>query len=169
MTGLERNAEVVHLTSYAPLMAHAEAWQWTPDMIWFNNLETYGSANYYVQKLFATNKGTDLLAITKDGKPVIGQNDLFASAVKDANTKEVIVKLVNTSANAQVVNVDLKGGKLVSKGSLTTLTSTNLDDVNSFEFPKKISPKESGFNLKGAKAQISLPAYSVVVLKVKMR
>ena len=169
MTGLERNAEVVHLTSYAPLMAHTEAWQWTPDMIWFNNLETYGSANYYVQKLFATNKGTDLLAITKDGKPVIGQNDLFASAVKDANTKEVIVKLVNTSANAQVVNVDLKGGRLVSKGSLTTLTSTNLDDVNSFEFPKKISPKESGFNLKGEKAQISLPAYSVVVLKVKMR
>jgi alpha-N-arabinofuranosidase len=169
MTGLERNAEVVHLTSYAPLMAHAEAWQWTPDMIWFNNLETYGSANYYVQKLFATNKGTDLLAITKDGKAVIGQNDLFASAVKDANTKEVIVKLVNTSSNAQVVNVDLKGGKLVSKGSLTTLTSTNLDDVNSFEFPKKISPKESGFNLKGEKAQISLPAYSVVVLKVKMR
>jgi len=77
--------------------------------------------------------------------------------------------LVNTSANAQVVNVDLKGGRLVSKGSLTTLTSTNLDDVNSFEFPKKISPKESGFNLKGEKAQISLPAYSVVVLKVKMR
>jgi alpha-N-arabinofuranosidase len=169
MTGLERNAEVVHLTSYAPLMAHAEAWQWTPDMIWFNNLETYGSANYYVQKLFATNKGTDLLAITKDGKAVTGQNDLFASAVKDANTKEVIVKLVNASANAQVVNVDLKGGKLVSKGSLSTLTSTNLDDVNSFEFPKKISPKESGFNLKGAKAQISLPAHSVVVLKVKMR
>jgi alpha-N-arabinofuranosidase len=169
MTGLERNAEVVHLTSYAPLMAHSEAWQWTPDMIWFNNLETYGSANYYVQKLFATNKGTDLLTITKDGKPVIGQNDLFASAVKDANTKEVIIKLVNTSANAQVVNVDLKGGKLVSKGSLTTLTSTNLDDVNSFEFPKKINPKESGFNLKGEKVQISLPAYSVVVLKVKMR
>ncbi|WP_291122830.1 alpha-L-arabinofuranosidase C-terminal domain-containing protein, partial [Flavobacterium sp. UBA6046] len=70
MTGLERNAEVVNLTSYAPLMAHAEAWQWTPDMIWFNNLEAYGSANYYVQKLFSTNKGTDLIAITKDGKPV---------------------------------------------------------------------------------------------------
>ena len=169
MTGLERNAEVVHLTSYAPLMAHAEAWQWTPDMIWFNNLEAYGSANYQVQKLFAINKGTDLLAITKDGKPVIGQNDLFASAVKDANTKEVIVKLVNASSNAQVVNIDLKRGKLVSKGSLTTLTSTNLDDVNSFEFPKKINPKESGFNLKGQKAEISLPAYSVVVLKVKMK
>jgi len=168
MTGLERNAEVVHLTSYAPLMAHAEAWQWTPDMIWFNNLESYGSANYYVQKLFATNKGTDLLSITKDGKEVTGQNDLFASAVKDANTKEIIVKLVNTAANAQEVSVDLKGSKLQSKGSLTTLTSQNLDDVNSFEFPKKISPTESDYQLKNNKAQIKLPAYSVTVLKLKM-
>ncbi|MBP6760020.1 MAG: alpha-L-arabinofuranosidase [Flavobacterium sp.] len=169
MTGLERNAEVVHLTSYAPLMAHAEAWQWTPDMIWFNNLEAYGSANYYVQKLFATNRGTDLLAITKDGKAVIGQNDLFASAVKDVNAKEIIVKLVNTSAKGQEVNVDLKGAKLVSNGTVTTLTSPNLDDVNSFEFPKKISPTESEFKLKGDKAQMSLPAHSVTVLKLKMR
>jgi alpha-N-arabinofuranosidase len=169
MTGLERNAEVVNLTSYAPLMAHEEAWQWTPDLLWFNNLEAYGSANYYVQKLFATNRGTDLINITKDGKAVTGQNNLFASAVKDVNTKEVIVKLVNTAANAQDVNIDLKGGKLVSNGTLTTLTSTNLDDVNSFEFPKKISPTQSEFKVKGEKAQLSLPAYSVTVLKLKMR
>jgi alpha-N-arabinofuranosidase len=127
-------------------MAHEEAWQWTPDLLWFNNLEAYGSANYYVQKLFATNRGTDLIAITKDGKPVIGQNDLFASAVKDVNTNEVIVKLVNTSATAQEVNVDLKGTKLASKGTITTLTSPNLQDENSFANPKKISPTEAAFN-----------------------
>jgi len=132
-------------------------------------LEAYGSANYQVQKLFATNKGTDLLAITKDGKAVIGQNDLFASAVKDVKSKEVIVKLVNTSANAQDVNIDLKGSKLMTKGTLETLKSANLDDVNSFEFPKKISPTESEFNLKGTKAQMSLPAYSVTVLKLKIK
>ncbi|MFV7233968.1 alpha-L-arabinofuranosidase C-terminal domain-containing protein [Flavobacterium sp. ZB4R12] len=169
MTGLERNAEVVNLTSYAPLMAHEEAWQWTPDLLWFNNLEAYGSANYYVQKLFATNKGTDLITITKDGKPVTGQNNLYASAVKDVNAKEVIVKLVNTSANAQDVNIDLKGSKLQSKGTLTTLTSPNLQDENSFASPKKISPTESEYKLKGDKAQMSLPAYSVTVLKLKMR
>jgi alpha-N-arabinofuranosidase len=169
MTGLERNAEVVNLTSYAPLMAHEEAWQWTPDLLWFNNLEAYGSANYYVQKLFATNRGTDLIAITKDGKPVTGQNNLFASAVKDSNSKEVIVKLVNTSATAQEVNVDLKGTKLQAKGTIITLTSPNLQDENSFANPKKISPTEKGFNLKGDKAQTSLPPYSVTVLKLKMK
>ena len=169
MTGLERNAEVVNLTSYAPLMAHEEAWQWTPDLLWFNNLEAYGSANYYVQKLFATNRGTDLINITKDGKPVTGQNNLFASAVKDTTTKEVIVKLVNTAATAQEVNVDLKGSKLESKGTLITLTSPNLQDENTFANPKKISPTESDYKLKGEKAQISLPAYSVIVLKLKMK
>src|SRR3970282_2965011 len=107
-------------------MAHEEAWQWAPDMIWFNNLEAYGSANYQVQKLFATNKGTDLLNITKEEKPLTGQNNLYASAVKDVNTKEVIVKLVNTSATAQEISVNLKGRKLTSKGSVITLTSPNL-------------------------------------------
>ncbi|MFV8335012.1 alpha-L-arabinofuranosidase C-terminal domain-containing protein [Flavobacterium sp. RSP29] len=169
MTGLERNAEVVNLTSYAPLMAHEEAWQWKPDLLWFNNLEAYGSANYYVQKLFATNRGTDLIAITKDGKPVTGQNNLFASAVKDLNTKEVIVKLVNTAATAQEITVHLKGTKLQAKGTIITLTSPNLQDENSFANPKKISPIENGFNLKGDKAQTSLPPYSVTVLKLKMK
>lgn len=169
MTGLERNAEVVNLTSYAPLMAHEEAWQWTPDLLWFNNLEAYGSANYYVQKLFATNRGTDLIAITKDGKPVTGQNNLFASAVKDVNSKEVIVKLVNTAATAQEVNVALKGTKLQAKGTIITLTSPNLQDENSFVNPKKISPTENEFNLNGDKAQTKLPPYSVTVLKLKMK
>ncbi|AOW09355.1 alpha-L-arabinofuranosidase C-terminal domain-containing protein [Flavobacterium gilvum] len=168
MTGLERNAEVVNMTSYAPLMAHEEAWQWTPDMIWFNNLEAYGSANYYVQKLFSTNKGTDLLTITNDGKPLTGQNNLYASAVKDVNSKEVIVKLVNTSATPQEVTVDLKGGKLASKGTVITLTSPNLNDENTFAQPKKISPTETEYKLKGEKAQLNLGAYSVTVLKLRM-
>jgi len=169
MTGLERNADIVYLTSYAPLMAHIEAWQWAPDMIWFNNLETFGTANYYVQKLFSINKGTDLLAISIEGKPVTGQNNLFASAVKDVVTKEVIIKLVNTSSLMQEINIDLNGSKTASKGTLTTLASTNLEDVNSFENPKKISPIEREYAIKGQKASINLPAYSISVLKLKMK
>jgi alpha-N-arabinofuranosidase len=169
MTGLERNAEVVHLTSYAPLMAHEDAWQWAPDMIWFNNLQAYGSANYQVQKLFATHKGTDLLNITKDGKPLTGQNNLYASAVKDINSKEIIVKLVNTSATTQEVAIDLKGSKLESKGTVITLASPNLTDENSFAAPIKISPIESDYKVKGEKAQMNLPPYSVTVLKLKMK
>ncbi|MFH6995123.1 alpha-L-arabinofuranosidase C-terminal domain-containing protein [Flavobacterium sp. FlaQc-48] len=169
MTGLERNAEVVNLTSYAPLMAHEDAWQWTPDMIWFNNLEAYGSANYQVQKLFSTHKGTDLLNITRDGKPLTGQNNLYASAVKDVNTKKVMIKLVNTASTSREITIGLKGSKIETKGSLTTLASAGLQDENTFSEPEKITPKESEYQLKDGKAQISLPPYSVSVLKLKIK
>ncbi len=167
MTGLERNAEVVNMTSYAPLMAHEDAWQWTPDMIWFNNLQSYGSANYYVQQLFSTNKGTDLLSITQDGKALIGQHNLYASAVKDINTKEIIVKLVNTAELNQEITIDLKGAKLGSKGSIITLVSSNVNDENTFAEPKKISPKQSEYKVTKGSQQLTLPAYSVTVLKLK--
>ena len=169
MTGMERNAEVVHLTSYAPLLAHVDAWQWTPDMIWFNNLQAYGSANYYVQKLFSTNKGTDLLSITKEGKPVTGQNNLYASAVKDANTKELIVKVINTLSSKQDITIDFKGSNPGFEGTVITLTSPNLQDENTFADPKKISPTETTFKLKQGKVNLTLPAYSVNVLKLKLK
>ena len=169
MTGLERNAEVVHLTSYAPLMAHIDAFQWAPDMIWFNNLESYGTANYQVQKMYATNKGTDLLSITKEGKPLTGQGDLYATAAKDLEKEEVIIKLVNTLGNSQNVTVNISGKKVKSKGTITTLTSDNLVDGNSFESPNKISPNESDFILEGEKTVVSLKPNSFTILKFKIK
>ena len=67
MTGLERNADVVVMASYAPLFAHVDAWQWTPNLIWFDNLRSYATPNYYVQKLFSANKGTTILPVLLDG------------------------------------------------------------------------------------------------------
>ncbi|MEO9112322.1 MAG: alpha-L-arabinofuranosidase C-terminal domain-containing protein, partial [Lacunisphaera sp.] len=49
LTGLERNADVVRMASYAPLFAHVDAWQWTPNLIWTDNLHTLRTVNYYVQ------------------------------------------------------------------------------------------------------------------------
>ncbi|HKO81255.1 MAG TPA: alpha-L-arabinofuranosidase C-terminal domain-containing protein, partial [Chitinophagaceae bacterium] len=89
MTGLERNADVVRLSSYAPLMAHVDAWQWRPDLIWFDNLNVAATPNYYVQKLFSNNKGTHVLSITGAGKPLIGQDSVYASAVVDSINKQV--------------------------------------------------------------------------------
>ena len=61
MTGLERNADVVRMASYAPLFANTEAWQWTPDLIWVNSLHVYATPNYYVQQLFSRNRGDVVL------------------------------------------------------------------------------------------------------------
>ncbi len=169
MTGLERNADVVTLTSYAPLLAHTDAWQWTPDLIWFNNLESYGSANYYVQRLFSNNKGTDLVSITYEGAPVTGQNNVFASAVKDTTTKELILKLVNTDAKSQLIRIELTGAKLEGSGKIITLASPRLDDLNSFESPKNIFPVEKKFPAKGNSVKLDIQPYSVSVLKLKVK
>jgi len=169
MTGLERNADVVHLTSYAPLMAHKDAWQWAPDLIWFDNFNAYGTPNYYVQKLFSTNSGTDLISITQDGSALTGQEDLFASAVKDSDKKEVIVKLVNTSKMPKEVKIQLNGQKLNSNATLVTLKNSDLTAENSFESPKNISPSEEKVKVNGRNVSIKLAPYSVNALKIKLR
>ncbi|MCX2680470.1 alpha-L-arabinofuranosidase [Galbibacter sp. EGI 63066] len=168
MTGLERNAEVVHLTSYAPLMAHVDGWQWTPDMIWFNNLESVGTPNYQVQKLYATNAGTDLLSITEDGKPLTGQHNLYASAVKDQNTGELIIKVVNTSSSEQKVEMKPNGGSVANTGTIITLHHEDLDSENSFEAPENISPKSEEFKTEDGAINLALPAQSMTVIKVNI-
>jgi alpha-N-arabinofuranosidase len=169
MTGLERNADVVYLASYAPLFAHAEGWQWTPDLIWFNNLQAYGTANYYVQKLFSTNKGTHTLSVNNGGRNVTGQDKLYASAVLDKNLKEVIVKVVNASGSNRAIQVQLAGaGKVNTSAALYTL-SGSLNAYNTFEEPLTIKPAESTVNVKDKKLNIDLPASSFSVIKLKIQ
>ncbi|MEQ9441427.1 MAG: alpha-L-arabinofuranosidase C-terminal domain-containing protein [Cyclobacteriaceae bacterium] len=167
MTGLERNAEVVHLTSYAPLFAHADGWQWTPDLIWFNNLESYGTPNYYVQKLFSTNRGTQVLNIMENSEPIIGASGIYATAAKDADTGEVIVKVVNSSSARQQVNLEVNGvSGLDSEGTLTVLKSNELEEVNSFESPENISPTETTVKISKNQPTITVEPYSLSVLRV---
>lgn len=168
MTGLERNADVVYLTSYAPLFAHAEGWQWTPDLIWFNNLQSYGTANYYVQKLYANNPGTQVLNTSLDGKPVIGQGGIYASATKDENTGELILKVVNSKAASHKVNLQVAGvAGLASSGSLQVLSHSNLEQTNSFDV-QSIQPVSSQVTIAGNEFTLDLQPYSMNVLRVKM-
>jgi alpha-L-arabinofuranosidase len=67
LTGLERNADVVRLASYAPLFGHVDAWQWTPNLIWVDNLRAYGTPNYYVQQMFSVNRGDVVLPVKISG------------------------------------------------------------------------------------------------------
>ncbi|MPY32484.1 alpha-N-arabinofuranosidase [Streptomyces adustus] len=71
MTGLERNADVVRLASYAPLFANEDYVQWRPDLVWFNNHASWGSANYEVQKLFMTNVGDRVVPSTATTTPSV--------------------------------------------------------------------------------------------------
>lgn len=165
MTGLERNADVVQLTSYAPLMAHTEAWQWTPDLIWFDNLSSYGTPNYYVQKVFATNRGSDLLKVSAKGEKLIGQNDLYASAVKEDSTSEVIVKVVNTASSSKSIKFNIKGVKTGKNAEQIVLASEDLKAMNSIENPKNIAPETTKVNVQKG---VQLSPYSVNVFKLKI-
>jgi alpha-N-arabinofuranosidase len=168
MTGLERNADVVYLCSYAPLFAHVEGWQWTPDLIWFDNLESYGTPSYYVQKLFSNNKGTHVLPMLLDNKPLTGQDELYASAALDQQTNDIILKLVNVSSQAQQINVMLEGvRKLAPKGRMIMLKGVDLDAVNSLKQPLLVSPVVEELNLKGRSVLHSLPPYSFTVIRIK--
>ncbi len=168
MTGLERNADVVHMTSYAPLFAHAEGWQWTPDLIWFNNLEGNPTANYYVQKLFSENKGTELVSLTENDQPVKGQHGLYASAVRDGATGELIVKLVNASANPQSTKVEIGNGTLAEIGSMSILKNGSLTAENSFA-SKEVIPETQPIRPIGNALALELEPYSFYVIRVGIK
>ncbi len=170
MTGLERNADVVHLCAYAPLFAHVNAWQWTPNLIWFDNLNSLATPNYYVQQLYGANKGTDLLNTTADGEALTGQGGLYASSVWDANTKEVVVKLVNNNKEAKRTTVSLNSAKkYMSKAKMTVLASNELDGVNTLENPDQIAPKVTEIKVLGKNVKLDLEPYSFTVIRIKQR
>jgi len=166
VTGLERNADVVRMSSYAPLFGHVEAWQWTPNLIWFDNLRSYGTPNYYVQKLFSTNRGTRLLPVLIDGSPKNGRDDLYASASFDATANEVILKVVNTSSSRRDVRINLAGAGSVRGGRTLTLSSPDLKAENSLDEPTRLSPVERLLDAAGAEFTHAFAPHSLTVLRV---
>ncbi|QKJ30338.1 alpha-L-arabinofuranosidase [Mucilaginibacter mali] len=167
MTGLERNADVVQMASYAPLLAHVDAWQWRPDLIWFDNLRSVGTPNYYVQQIFSANKGTNVVPVKMDGAVVAGKDSIYSSASMDAATHQLIIKVVNTSSVAQSVQIDLQGkGKPQKVYSQITLSSTDKFAYNTLANPLKVSPQQGGGGIQAGKINTSLQPMSVNVYKV---
>ena len=146
-----------------------------PDAIWYDNLRSFKSVSYYVQQLYAMNKGTNVLSLTMQGKPVAGQegqDGLFASSVFDKTTGEVIVKIVNTSKQSQPVTVQLQGLKGERTADIITLSHNgSMDDENTLDQPEKIIPKTSSLQCEAGKkcTQIidDVPAMSFRIYKVK--
>ena len=166
LTGLERNADVVRMASYAPLFAHVDAWQWTPNLLWTDNLNTLHTANYYVQRLFAHNRGDRILPVALTETSAGETSRLYASSTLDDATGTVILKLVNATGKATTVAVDLAGMSKVGRGSLTVIQSADLQAVNSFDAPDRVAPRETPFTPSAAKFELNLPANSFSVLRV---
>jgi alpha-N-arabinofuranosidase len=149
------------MASYAPLLAHVDAWQWTPDAIWFDNLRSFGTPNYYVQGIFASNVGTRIVPVTPQA-----QDGLYTSASLDERSHELIVKAVNVSSTARAVEINVSGTNVSGTAKVTTLESADLNAENSLDCPKNVAPKDSTVEVKLGKIPAELTPYSVTVYRV---
>ncbi len=168
MTGLERNADVVRLATYAPLFAHVDAWQWNPDLIWYDNLRSLRTPNYYVQQLYSLNAGSAILSATSDGKALTGQDGLYASSSRDASTGETLVKLVNVTDSAATVTLSFKGTKHLPKsGTCTYLQADDLNTTNTFD-AESIVPRTMPVTVNGdGTCTLELPKHFFGVYRMK--
>lgn len=169
MTGLERNADVVTMASYAPLFAHVDGWQWAPDLIWFDNLRSYGTPNYYVQQLFSLNKGTDVVPLLQDGQMVSGQDNAYATASIDRKTKELIIKFVNSGDAAQPVTFNISGPPAYQKlAQVITMGNYKKDAVNSLDKPTAVFPVKSTIGVSGKSVKATIEPYTLKIIRLKM-
>ena len=150
MTGLERNADVVHMATYAPLFAHVEGWQWRPDLIWYDNLNSFRTASWHVQSLYSEFKGQNVLRTTMDGATVSGaegQDGIFASSVIDGS--KIYVKVVNTAAEPRTIALNftgLKKGQELAPVERVRFTTNRLYEDNSLDAPAQIAPVRGAFS-----------------------
>jgi alpha-N-arabinofuranosidase len=164
MTGLERNADIVEMASYAPLLAHVDAWQWSPNLIWFDNLRVAGTPSYHVQKLFGQHRGARILPVSVSGAPASGVDGLFASASLDQSGRGVIVKLVNPGSAARTVA--LSAGK--AGGPITRIVLQGAPEAeNSLEQPTAVAPREDTLPALPAEG-VRLEPHSLTILRIPL-
>jgi alpha-L-arabinofuranosidase len=172
LTGLERNAGVVRMASYAPLFGNVDAWQWKPNLIWVDSLRICATPNYYVQQLFSCNRGDTVLPVKLSGgepSPAGAQN-LYVSATHDDQAGEIILKVVNPGADLQPADVNLSGVSQVDpQAKSIVLAGAKLSDVNSLGAPERVSPVTSVINNAAAHFSLNFAPHSLTVLRVKGR
>ncbi len=161
LTGIERNADIVHLATYAPLFAHVDAWQWKPDMIWFDNLRSVKSANYYVQQMYSHYSGTSVFVPKLNNENIIGQQGLYATVATDEAKKQLIVKVANVGKEAQKISLDLKDLKLKLTGvGKQILLKGDMNIENTLEQPQLIVPVEEKITIDPKNLTLNLDAES---------
>lgn len=142
LTGVERNADVVVMASYAPLLARVGYVQWAPDMIWFDAKTAYGTPSYHVQKMYANNMGSHTLAMSPEsGNKDLEEKKLYASASFDEKTNEVILKVVNASTEEVTISLTTEFGEF-KKAVAVCLEGPELYAYNTIEAPDKVTTKE---------------------------
>jgi alpha-N-arabinofuranosidase len=188
MTGLERNADIIKMASYAPLFVNVNpgGMQWRSDLIGYDALSSYGSPSYYAQKMFSAYLGTTSLPLTEEGVPTqqwtpkARKNQppapartipaLYFSATRDDGKNELYVKVVNTVGTAQAVRIDLTGAKRPAPaGTQVVLAGAAPEDTNTITNPVRLVPVESTATGFAPSFSRTFAPYSVTVLAIPLR
>jgi alpha-L-arabinofuranosidase len=160
LTAVERNADVVTMTSYAPLLAKEGFTQWNPDLIYFNNEEVHPTVGYYVQKLYGNNAGDSYIPSEvklSDNSEAVRKR-VAISVVKDSKTNDIIVKLVNLLPAEVAAKIDLSAFEVSDSEAVLSVLKGNPDS-------KTAKPDESIISV-AEKFDYTLPAYSFSVLRI---
>lgn len=136
LTGVERNADVVVLASYAPLFARVGYAQWSPDMIWFDETKAYGTPSYYVQKLYGKNLGTETVCMDGQEKKLRREN-VYVSVSYDEAAKELIIKAVNHNREKKVLALSAPGWETAGQARCQILSGKE-EDYNCIEAPGRV-------------------------------
>jgi alpha-N-arabinofuranosidase len=165
MTGMERNSDLIIMSSYAPLFVNVNAggMQWATDLIGYDALTSYGSPSYWAQAMFASQVGTEVVNSTLQDTGT----RVYASVTRDEKRRKLFVKVVNASSEAQPLTIKLEGAnKVWPQGRLTSISGRTPNATNSITHPRNIVPVENNIAIPGAKFEQSFAPYSINVLEL---
>ena len=167
MTGLERNSDLVVMSAYAPLLVRVDpgGMQWETDLIGYNALKSYGSPAYYAQVMFASYLGDHTVASELEN----GGSKLFYSATLNKAKKQLYLKLVNASSEAQPVDLAMPGAHVAPNAKVVRLSAPDTQTTNSIDDPTRLMPVESTLHNVSSKLKLILPAYSIQVLQIDLQ
>lgn len=163
LLGVERNGDVVAMTSYAPLFAKKHHESWNPDLIYFDNSNVILTCSYYVQQMFGTTSGNYYygdVATIKGGDKYQG-----TSCVLNTEKRELYIKLVNAAGEAKDASIDLSRFKIKSKATITTM-SGQPEQQNYFD-AQPVAPVTKDIKM-SKKMTLSVEPYSCSVIRVKL-
>ncbi len=168
MTGMERNSDIIILSSYAPLLVNVNPGgpQWGTNLIGYDALTSYGSPSYYAQVLFREYLGDEIVtsSITGNGPR------LFYSVTRDSRNGKLFLKIVNADSYAQEIEIELEGATKVNReGILSTLHAQTNEETNTIAQPGRIVPVINKLNNVAEKFRHTAPGYSIQVLEMETR
>jgi alpha-N-arabinofuranosidase len=163
MTGMERNSDIVIMSSYAPLFVNVNpgGMQWESDLIGYDALSSYGSPSYWAQVIFAGHLGTEVVAADLAN---VGPR-VYTSVTRDEKERKLFIKIVNANSDAKRLAIDLEGlASVKHEAALTTLSGNSPDATNSITHPENIVPVKRQIELRGPKFEHQFDPYSITVL-----